>query len=246
MKWIVKAFELKGIADVLKDVITQCWFVFTPSSIQLLNVDPERVIAVLMELRPPSDLYFCEHRLEFSIYVQTLYKVLRGVKTQENAEVTLEPGAEDLFIRILRAPRYVNAQISIRCLQDKMPCYDTKRFTMEVLRQNKICVILKTTVLYRVLHDLAAISRRATFHVQGNTLTIKTQDNMGTASQFQTQVNDGSDVSFDVTILGKYIEKFTKPNLCLTCDLLLGEGEATVVVYHLSHGYLALSIAPMV
>lgn len=242
MKWTVSALELRGIADVLKDIISQVWFVFTPSGIRLVNVDNERVIAVLMEIRPPSSIYFCECRMEFSFYVQTLYKVLRGVKTMENAVVELHPGGDIMSIFVHRRPRYTDTSMSITSLRDPLPCFNTESLTFERTCGNKEKIFIKTCILYRILHDLSAISKRVMFDTAG--LTIGANDAMGTSFECYTGIAC-SNKSIQVAILGKYLEKFCKPNLHQTIELYVHNNEAVNAVYRLEHGYLMLSIAPM-
>lgn len=235
MKYTCSASHLKTIADVLKDILTECWLVFESNKISMTNVDPEKVIAVNLEIVPSSD-YECESRFVFPFYIQTLYKVLRGAKPHDTAILSNGP-ADVIQISILSGSKILKNQIVLQPLQNVLPVTYVKQ-----KKTNAIEIHINTNQLYHILHDLSALSRKMTIIGNGGNLEFTAKDDCGSISVFSQAVS--TDINFRGTYLIKYLEKFTKPALESEVVVGLSPGEPLSVLYTMENGCLELSIAP--
>lgn len=234
------ASELKSIADVLKDVLAECWFVFTPSSITMNNVDPEKVIAVNLRLNPDSSIYQCTEKIVFPFYIQTLYRVLRGVKKNDVAILQMYPeNGRTLDISVLTQAGLMKNKITIQPLQDTLPSFirHPQKYSVEIK--------METHQFYHILHDLSALSRKVNIKINQDKVSFSSQDDSGTRSVF-TQGFPKLNYVFNGTYLIKYLEKFCKPNLAPEIKIRVERDTPLSVVYHLEHGSLEMSIAQSV
>ena len=120
MRYITSAFQWKVLADTLKDILTECFFVFEPTKITMNNVDPEKVVDIFYEVRPSPDVYQCPETFKFPVYIQTVYRVLRGVKQTDTMEMSkLQDGS--LKIVVYSQFGNIKNQISLCPLQDDIP-----------------------------------------------------------------------------------------------------------------------------
>ena len=232
----ISALQLKTIADVLKDVLAECWFVFEPSKIHMTNVDPEKVVSVSLQLQPTSDTYQCTTKFTFPFYIQTLYKVLRGVKPDDVA--ILKDGAgHSLCIDIL-TNNVLRSSITLQPLNDPFPTF------LQQAHQYDAEYKLDAKELYRVLHDLSALSRKVCIHVNNQELKFTSEDETGSAIMFTQTFPSTSTYNFQGVYLIKYLEKFAKPNLAKDVFLLLHHRSPLTLVYRWEYGSLEMSIAP--
>lgn len=238
LNYRTKATELKTIADVLKDVLAECWFVFDTDIITMTNVDPEKVIAVSLYLRPDPTTYQCGRKFIFPFYIQTLYRVLRGVKSSDMA-VLSEGNGGCLQIDIMTAFGVLKNQITLQPLKDSFPIFLRQQHHYEVE------VRIDSRQFYHILHDLSALSRKVTVKVVHDEVSFLTEDDNGTKSIF-TQAFPELDSHFTGTYLLKYLEKFSKPALADEIKIRMSQDTPLSVVYHLERGSLEMSIAPSV
>lgn len=237
MFWITSAVELKAIADTLKDVLTQCWFLFEPNQIKLVNVDPEKVATVYMEIRPPHDKYNCLQSITFSTFIQVVYKVLRGTKTGEIAKLTCEDGVK-LQIEVQDEKLNTKMKIDLNSLADPMP-----KYTVPYQFYDK-SIKLNTSKLYYLLHDLGAISRVFTLNVNDSKVSFEAQDETGTSLIFCEEVNN-LQYRYRSSFLTKFVEKFLKPKISKHVSFRLKNGSPLSVVANLDYGFLEMTIAPL-
>lgn len=232
---------LKTMADVLKDILIECWFTFETRKITMTNVDPEKIVAIHLELQP-SDKYACTTEFQFPFYIQTLYKVLRGVKARDVAILTDGPN-NVLQIAILEKGEITKNQITLQPLQNVLPVvYARHPFIAESPEME-----FDTADLYRILHDLSAVSRKIGIMVQDQTITFTAQDDCGSISVFSKPFLSYpvKTYQYKETFLIKYLEKFAKPTLKKTITLRLTPGAPLSAIYKLENGFLELSIAPL-
>lgn len=237
LNYRTSASELKSIADVLKDVLAECWFVFHATYITMNNVDPEKVIAVNLRLNPDPLVYQCSEKIVFPFYIQTLYRVLRGVKKTDLAVLQMFPeNGNALDIIVLTDAGVMKNKITIQPLQDTLPSFirHPQKYSVEVK--------IETHQFYRILHDLSALSRKVNIKIDRDEVSFISQDDSGTRSVF-TQGFPELNYQFDGTYLIKYLEKFCKPNLAPEIKIRVEKNTPLSVVYHLERGSLEMSIA---
>lgn len=238
MIWSTWATELKCIADTLKDIMTECWFTFGPDTISLVNVDPEKVALVNMQLRPDKSKYKCIDTFHFPIYVQTLYKVMRGSKNGDNAILRLQD-SNTLTIQIYDSSQKWKSVVSLSSLNNTKPEWNFPAVFYD--RE----VLFNSDKLYYILHDLSAISRVFKLTYCPQVLYLESEDSTGTSLKF-AQPHSSQNLQYSASFLIKYLEKFLKPRLTKVVALRIKRGEPLSVVYMMDHGFLELTTAELV
>lgn len=237
MKWTTSADELKGIADTLKDVLTMCWLVFEHNKIRMVNVDPEKIATLFMEVMPPPDMYQCQTGFTFCTYIQLIYKVLRGTKAKDVATLCCDDG-QNMTIEVKSENNQTKMKIRLNSLADPAP-----KFTFPVPIYDRQ-LEMNSASLYYILHDLGAVSRVFTLNIKSNVVTFESQDESGTTLAFCDE-HRNLQYDFKGCFLTKYVEKFLKPKLTKHVQLRLKQGSPLSVVYQIAHGTLELAIAPL-
>jgi len=237
MLWTTSAGELKAIADTLKDVLTECWFEFHDNRIVLLNVDVEKVVTVYMEIKPPPDDYTCPNTIYFATYIQLIYKVMRGSKASDMATLYSENGSS-LDIQVKDANQNTKMMISLKGLNSK-----ASKYTIP-LQIADYQLDFNTSTMYYLLHDLGAISRTFDITINNNVVTFSANDEAGTILKF-SDIRNTSTYSYKQTFLTKYVEKYLKPKLCKFVTLRFRQNAPLSVVFHLSHGFLEMTMAQL-
>lgn len=236
LRYQIPALQLKTIADVLKDLLAECWFVFEPSKIHMTNVDPEKVISVSLQLQPTSDVYQCTTKFVFPFYIQTLYRVLRGVKHEDVAILKDGPG-NSLCIEIV-SNNVLRSSISLQPLNEVFPTFLQQKHHYDVEYK------MSSKDLYRILHDLSALSRKVNIHVNNKEVKFISEDETGSQAVYTQSFENTSTYQFQGSYLIKYLEKFSKPGLSKELFLMLHHRSPLTLIYRLEHGSLEMSIAP--
>lgn len=235
MRYTTSALEWKTIADTLKDILTECFFVFDQQTITMNNVDPEKVVEVYLEITPNSS-YNCPTKFVFPIYIQTVYRVLRGVKANDTMTMEDDPQG-NLVIHVYSHANVLKNQVILKSLHQNVPSF------IRNARTYAVAVKFESDQLYHILHDLSALSRKVSISIKDKVVTFQSEDESGTISCYKNQFEELVHVKFHNTYLVKFLEKFTKP--CLT-DMIVVRIENSVplsVVYPLANGFLEMTIA---
>lgn len=237
MRFLTSAFQWKTIADTLKDILTECFFVFTSDSIVVNNVDPEKVVEIYMEIKPDLSKYFSPTMFVFPIYIQTVYRVLRGVKMSDTMEMTDMPDGS-LQLYIYSETGMIKNKVKLKPLQQNLPIF------IRNPRVYELAVTFPTGELYHILHDLAALSRKVEISVEHQVITFSAQDESGTTSQYSQAFEEiAPSTSIHNIYLLKFIEKYTKPCIEGTVVVRMDSHLPLSVVYYLENGSLELTIA---
>lgn len=240
MKWSVSAKELKTVADTLKDVLTQCWFIFDVKEISMLNVDPEKIARIVLRIQPDTTRYSLNSQaIIFTTYMQTIYKVMRGSKVKDTAMITIdENDTSKMIIEIFEGDGTRKNLIHLVSMTNEYP-----RFSIPTLPY-KSSLIINTSVLYHMLHDLSVVSREFTFEFSTGYLRLCAQDDCGTVKSHWTKF-DGIEGSHKGKYLIKYAEKFCKPRLAKFVEIQFGKGFPLTFTFKIEDGYLEMSIAEL-
>lgn len=240
MKWSVSAREFKTIADTLKDVLTQCWFLFSPQGIQMFNVDPEKVALVRLDIQPDSTKYTCNESITFSTYMQTIYKVMRGSKNQDTATITIEDTSDPLamYIEIFEGDGTKKNVICLSNMADKYP-----KFVIPTTSY-KYSIRMNTTNLYHIFHDLSVVSREFIFDFSNCQLKMSAKDDCGTVKSHWIKF-EGQPGNHKGKYLIKYAEKFCKPRLSKFVTIRFSPGMPLSLLFDVEDGFLEMSIAEL-
>lgn len=233
-----RAHKMKQISETLKDILAECCFVFDSSVITMRNVDPEKVVSVDLRLRPPQDEYQCTERLVFPFYIQTLYRIFRGVKQGDVATFHDIPDGSGSILIVIGTERDVlKNEVRMKPLQSQ--CLD---FIASPVRYD-VDVAFGPGQLYNILRDLSSLSRKVDLKIEGHDVIMSAADDYGTVST-HSQYFDILNYSFKATYLSKYLEKFSKPGLGDRIVLRIRRDAPLTALYNLEHGSLTMSISP--
>jgi len=233
-----KAQKLKQISETLKDILAECWFVFDSTSIVMRNVDPEKVVSVHLYLRPPSDQYRCTSEFTFPFYIQTLYRIFRGVRLGDMATIQDIPnGGGAILISIHTEKGVLKNEIRMKPLQSQGLYFLTPPIKYDV------DITFESCQLYNILRDLSSLSRKVVLQIDGRYVSLIAEDDYGTISTHR-QDFDILNYQFKNTYLSKYLEKFSKPGLGESITLRVCQGVPLTALYNLEHGSLTMSISP--
>lgn len=233
-----KAQKMKQISETLKDILAECWFVFDSSSITMRNVDPEKVVSVHLFLKPPQNEYLCTSKLTFPFYIQTLYRIFRGVRQGDMATFhDIADGSGSILISIHTESNILKNEIRMRPLQSQGLDFITPPVKYDV------DVTFESGQLYNILRDLSSLSRKIVIKIDGHHVNLIAEDDYGTVST-HNQYFDVLNYNFHATYLSKYLEKFSKPGLGDHIVLRIRRDMPLTALYNLEHGSLTMSISP--
>lgn len=234
-----KAQKLKQISETLKDILAECWFNFETTSITMRNVDPEKVVSVHLFMRPPQDEYQCTSPITFPFYIQTLYRIFRGVRQGDTATIKDIPASNgSIHISIHNENGILKNEIHMKPLQSECLSFSSPPIRYDV------DITFETAQLYNILRDLSSLSRKVVLQFEGTDVSLIAEDDYGTISTHRQQFDILSYYS-KKTYLSKYLEKFSKPGLGERITLFVCEGIPLKAVYNLEHGFLTMSISPL-
>lgn len=236
--YTAKAYQFKQISETLKDILSECWFVFEMEHFTMKNVDPEKVVSVDLFVKPPRKDYNCTTRFVFPFYIQTLYRIFRGVRPNDMATIQDNHG-DGLIITIHTDKGVVKNVITMKPLNSPVISFESRPVV------HHISVEFECSQLYSILRDLSSISRRVTLEVKEQDIIFTSEDDYGTistCSQFFPVINHH--YLFKKTYLAKYLEKFSKPGLGMKIFMRLANDYPLEMLYNLEHGSLTMSISP--
>lgn len=235
LNWSANAHELKQITDVLKDILSECWFTFDQDTITMKNVDPEKVVAVSLFMRPDKNQYQCPNKFVFPFYIQTLYRIFRAVKPNDTCTITQGIGGT-LQISIFSQTKMLKNEIVMQPLQTDIIDFH------QVQHHYDVNVDFQCQDLYHILHDLSSLSRKITIQINGQDVSFSAEDDFGTNSTYKQSFSI-LNYRFKGTYLAKYLEKFCKPVLSKSISLKISNGSPLTVCYDLVRGSLMLQIS---
>lgn len=232
--WKTSASQLKAVSGILKDILTQVWILFDNEYIEILNVDPEKIVTIHFRVQPPASDYHCQSRHVFSIYAQTLYKVMRGISKDQTAQLSMS-SPSCLYINMDESKNAVVLQT----LQDSAPS-----FVCPFIAHN-VVVDMETKHLHNILRDLSSISRHLIVELSEDKLTLMGNDAFGTISAFTIPTAYHKQTILKQTFILKYIERFCKASVSKNIKIYLREGYPIKFELSLDYGNLNLYMQPL-
>lgn len=240
MIWRIPVRELKLIVDILRDILMQIWIDFRDDgSIRFCAVDPEKVASISMDLRPSSQEYKCTETITFSLYTQSLFKILRGAPKNEVAVLTcFKENPNDMVVRITGNDSQC---FVIHRIQEAQPQYQ------ELPYVSQLNIKLDANNFYAMIRDLGAIGKllEVSTDDQGRVI-FQTRDAMGTTAEYMVEEVSSPPVVLEKqSYIIRYIEKFCKPGLATHLLVVMGPRSPIRFVWSMDYGYLSLNVAPL-
>lgn len=239
MIWRVETKTLKMIVDIVKDILLQVWFVFdVDRSIFMMNTDDEKIVTVTMKLNPPEKMYHCRERVVFSLYIQNLFKILRGAP--KNSETILAIYKDMPTAMIVRWDDEPYPAFVLQHLTDERPMFVVNNDIYDSVFPQPV----KADVFYGIIRDLSTIGKIVTLTGgHGNTL-------MEASNEFGNKVTHVLPVinitgGFTSRHIIKYIEKFSKPGLDDNIYIRYKKDSPFTCEWNTGFGYLRLSVAAL-
>lgn len=234
--WQISVRQLKAIVDLLKDIVMEVVFVFDKGEILMTSVDPEKIAAVYMKINPNNEEYRCLERFEFPMYVQSLFRVLKGANRNETVSLIIGENAEELFIYISGS---ADQQFTIKKLQFGPPMPPTEI-------QYPIETSIQADAFHSSIRDLASIGKVLNLSVDhaSNQVRMKTMDPLGINAVYCINKDRQDAVNINNRFIIKYIEKFCKPGLADEIHISIGPDLPFRCEWRMENGYLAMYLSP--
>lgn len=242
MIWRISVRDLKLIVDILRDILMQIWIEFNADgTIQFCAVDPEKVASIRMCLEPSAQEYKCTETIRFSLYLQSLFKILRGAAKNEVAVLTcFRENPDQLVVRITGN----DAQcFVVHRIKEEQPQYEELSWTYGFHK-----MAMNADDFYTMIRDLGAVGKLLEVSVNDEGRAIfQTKDALGTSAEYITlePVSENRKAVKSQTYIMRYIEKFCKPGLADNIAIFIGPSSPIRFVWNMDYGYLALNVAPL-
>lgn len=243
MIWRIAVRDLKLIVDILRDILLQVWMEFANDGhIRMSCVDPEKVVVVDMDLAPSAQEYKCQETVVFCLYIQSLFKIIRGAGRNEVAVLTIFKDDPDWMTVRITGNDY--QEFKIRRVHEPSPILASPpppqfAYSLKVEANN----------FYAAIRDLSAVGKVVTVVVNGqDDIQFSTTDSLGTEACYQfpdVHIESAVRPSYSSRYVIKYIEKFAKPGLAGDIYVLLGNNLPLRCEWRMDFGCLVLSVAPL-
>lgn len=235
--------ELKLIVDILRDILLQVWIEFgSDGHIRMSCVDPEKVVVVDMDLMPTTMEYKCQETTVFCMYIQSLFKIIRGAGRNEVVVMTIFKDDPDWMTVRITGNDY--QEFKIRRIQEPPTILSSGppppfEHSLKVEANN----------FYSAIRDLSAIGKIVEVAVnEKDDIEFTTTDSLGTKASYQfpdVHIEAPIRPAYQNRFVIKYIEKFAKPGLSSDIYVLLGKNLPLRCEWRTDFGCLVLSVAPL-
>lgn len=243
MIWNVKSKTIKLIVDILKDILLQVWFVFESDRIVMYNIDDEKMVSVCLNLKPPLEEYRCATPVVFSFYIQSLFKIMRGVPRDDMLVFKIQE--RELNIMSIRWNKDPSPTFYLHSLPDENPQYQLdyaglSTFDLEIDAQS----------FFSAIRDLSAVGKLLVVTREPEEITFTTTNEFKTSAIYSWPMPHKDEHKVIGRYIIKYIEKFSKPGLCdtirLQFDHIAGDEKYLLKCeWNMCFGYLRLNVAPL-
>jgi len=235
--WRVPVRELKCIVDVLKDFLMEIELVFSENKITIDSVDPEKIVMVHLELQPSDQEYRCPTPIRFPLYIQSLFKILRGADRNDIVHLHILHPENDVM-RVFTT-NYENKIFLIRKLQD-YAAPELALPTQPYFLTEKV----SADNFYTSIRDMAAVGKVVHIFNRDSKVVFRTSDPMELTAEYEMETGV-MHLALDNQYIIKYIEKFSRPGLNPSIYISLGKNVPLKCEWRMDSGCLVLYVAPL-
>lgn len=233
----IDAFQIRTVFDVLKDILTQCIFIFQEQSMSIANVDPEKIIYVKCNLNA-SVSSVRQTPFKFVTYAQTIYKMFRSCVQGQECLFELQRETSSLILTVNKKGFNMTSKLK------SLPIEPSKFLFCppQIIKSEKFA----TANLHKIMYTMSSVSRIIQIEWTPTCIKFSADDNIQSSVliNHDISVND-TNINAKVLIVVKYLEKFCNKHLSSSMWLGIGEENQIIAAYDLPNGDLCLTMASL-
>jgi proliferating cell nuclear antigen len=210
----IQASAIKGIFEVLKDIINDVNVYFTPTGVKVLTLDTARVTLVHMFLAAENfEEYTCPAEIAAGLNMANTYKLLKSVGPSDTLTMRIKD-TDSLECVIENAAKKSRTSFKLKLLD----------INEDILEVPDICMNVITTLpsidFQRVARDMGNLANDMTITRYGTKLELACRGDFAdqeTVLEFGDEVPSRTSATYNL----KYINLFTKATgLCSSVQLM--------------------------
>jgi len=210
----VQANAIKGIFEVLKDIINDVNVIFDSSGMKILTLDTARVTLVHMTLAAENfEEYSCPQPITAGLNMGNTFKLLKSVSTADTLEMSIK-GTEHLEFHIENVAKKSKTSFKLKLLDINEDILEVPDISMDII------TTMPSIDFQRIARDMGNLARDMEIVREGQMLTFSCCGDFAdqqTVLEFPETVPNRTGSSYNL----KYINMFTKAtSLCSSVQLL--------------------------
>lgn len=239
--------ELRLVLDTLRELMTDANLMFDRNGMQITGVDPNRLVAVNLQMHAKDGIVMQEHEeIFFGVYIPFLYKVLRYASTGDVA--TFRIYENELDVMILNITNLSSGAQMLTSFRNVMIPVDRYESTTN---NNQFCKLRFPSVVFgKQLKEISSVSKNITLKFENQTFVLSGNNETSSVKRINNNMQYfDAPLSFcyEKTFVLRYLEKFIKPNL--SASVLLKFDPSGIEPLEMSHtfesGMMRMKIMPV-
>ena len=228
----VQGNSLKGLFEVLKELLNDVNVVVDPSGIKILAMDSAQVTLCHCLLEAQNfEVFHCPETVVIGLNVQNLYKLLKTVSSQDTLTLQIERDCpNDLEIIIENSEKKSKTFFRLRLLD-----IDDDRVKVPNVEMTT-CITMASGDFQRLIRDMLTVGTVLRVRVNKREVIFETSGDFASQrtvleTSEDTKVNEDED-EIDLSFSLKLLSLFSKAqSLSTTCSLWLQANFPLIVVY---------------
>ena len=210
----IQANAIKGIFEVLKDIINDVNVIFDSEGVKILTLDTARVTLVHMTLGAENfEEYSCPRPISAGLNMGNTFKLLKSVSTADTLEMNIT-GTEVLECVIENVAKKSKTSFKLKLLDINEDILDVPDISMDII------TTMPSLDFQRIARDMGNLARDMDIYRDGPNLIFSCRGDFAdqeTVLEFPEAVTKRSGSSYNL----KYINMFTKATgLCSSVQLM--------------------------
>lgn len=236
----IQANSLKVVFEVLKDIITDVNFVFTPDGISVCTLDTAHVTFVSMCLHHDNfEKYECKTRTLAGMNMLNTFKILKAITGTDTLTMVIGHSGETIDMEIENDVKKTMTKFKLKLLDINDDIYDQPNITMD-------CTTIVSSALFqRIIRDMTNLADNVQITRHTNKLSFKCD---GDFVQQETDIecSDTIDYTISESFSLKYINMFIKASsICSNIEINQSHNGPIAFKYSIANlGHITFFLAP--
>ena len=210
----IQAAAIKGIFEVLKDIINDVNVYFTPAGVKILTLDTARVTLVHMNLAAENfEEYDCPMEIAAGLNMSNTHKLLKSVGPADTLTMNIR-GSETLECIIENAAKKSTTKFILKLLDINEDILEVPDIRMDII------TTMPSIDFQRIARDMGNLANEMSIYRSGTKLTMSCRGDFAdqeTTLEFPDVVARETGALYNL----KYINLFTKATgLCSSVQLM--------------------------
>lgn len=241
----VQGSSLKGLFEVLKELLNDVNVVVNETGIKILAMDSAQVTLCHCFLEAQNfEVFYCPATVVIGLNVQNLYKLLKTVSSQDTLTLQIEKESpNDLDIIIQNSEKKSKTFFKLRLLD-----IDDDRLTVPNVEMTT-CITMASVDFQRLIRDMLVVGTVLRVRVNKREIIFETSGDFASQrtvleTSEDTKVNENED-EIDLSFSLKLLSLFSKAStLSTTCSLWLQVNFPLIVQYAVGNlGHIRMILA---